>query len=40
MSACILEIRLIGGEHGGKKAFIPHITITPSAEQIAFEMKR
>ena len=40
MSACILEIRLIVGEHGGKKAFIPCITSTPSAEQITFEMKR
>ena len=38
MSAHVLEIRLIGGEHGGKKALIPCITITPSAEQIAFEM--
>ena len=40
MSAHILKIGLIGGEHGGKKAFIPRITITPSAEQITFEMKR
>jgi hypothetical protein len=40
MSQYVLEIRLIGGEHAGKKAFIPRITISPSAEQIAFEMKR
>jgi ATP-dependent exoDNAse (exonuclease V) alpha subunit len=40
VSARVLEIRLISGEHSGKKAFIPRISITPSAEQIAFEMKR
>jgi hypothetical protein len=40
ISPRVLEIRLIGGEHNGKKAFIPRITIIPSTEQIAFEMKR
>ncbi|KAJ7797602.1 hypothetical protein B0H14DRAFT_2910651 [Mycena olivaceomarginata] len=40
MSNRVIEICLIGGEHNGKTAFIPRISITPSAEQIAFEMKR
>jgi hypothetical protein len=40
VSAHVLEIRLISGDHSGKKAFIPGISITPSAEQIAFELKR
>jgi ATP-dependent exoDNAse (exonuclease V) alpha subunit len=40
MSNRVIEIRLIGGEHNGKTALIPQISITPSAEQIAFEMKR
>ena len=40
IAAHVLEIRLISGEHSGKTAFIPRISITPSSEQIAFEMKR
>jgi ATP-dependent exoDNAse (exonuclease V) alpha subunit len=40
ISPHVLEICLISGEHTGKKAFIPRISITPSAEQLAFEMKR
>jgi len=40
MSSHVLEIRLLGGEHKGKKAFIPRITITPSLEQVAIAMKR
>jgi ATP-dependent exoDNAse (exonuclease V) alpha subunit len=40
MSPHVLEIRLMGGEHNGKKAFIPRISISPSVEQIAFAMKR
>jgi ATP-dependent exoDNAse (exonuclease V) alpha subunit len=40
MSQHVLEIRLIGGEHAGKTAFIPRISIIPSPDQLAFEMKR
>ncbi|KAJ7085907.1 hypothetical protein C8R44DRAFT_821361 [Mycena epipterygia] len=40
ISPHVLEIHLISGEQTGKKAFIPWISITPSAEQLAFEMKR
>jgi hypothetical protein len=39
MSPHVLEIWLIGGEHSGKKAFIPCISISPSVEQIGFAMK-
>jgi hypothetical protein len=35
----VVEIQLIGGEHSGKKAFIPHISISPLVEQIGFAMK-
>ncbi|KAJ7026987.1 hypothetical protein C8F04DRAFT_1238363 [Mycena alexandri] len=40
MSPHVLEIRLIGGEHAGKTAFIPRITIIPSAEEIGIDMRR
>jgi hypothetical protein len=39
MSPHVLEIRLMGGEHNDKKTFIPRISISPSAEQVAFAMK-
>jgi len=39
ISPHVIEIQLIGGEHHGKTAFIPHITITPSAEEIPFAMR-
>jgi hypothetical protein len=40
MSARVLEIRLIGGEHAGKTAFIPRITIIPSDDQFGFQLRR
>jgi ATP-dependent exoDNAse (exonuclease V) alpha subunit len=40
MTPHVIEIRLISGEHNGKKAFIPHISISPLVKQIAFAMKR
>jgi hypothetical protein len=36
----VIEVHLIGGEHAGKTAFIPRISITPSTEQLPFPMKR
>jgi hypothetical protein len=36
MAPHVLDIRLMGGEHNSKKAFVPHISISPSVEQIAF----
>jgi hypothetical protein len=39
MTAHVIEIRLISGEHNGKNAFIPSISISPSVKQIAFAMK-
>ena len=40
MTPHVIEIRLICGEHNGKKAFNLHISISPSVKQIAFATKR
>jgi ATP-dependent DNA helicase PIF1 len=40
MTPHVIEIQLIIGEHNGKKAFIPRISISPSVRQIAFATKR
>ena len=40
VSSRVLEIRLIGGDHRGKTAFIPRITLTPSEKQVGICMKR
>jgi ATP-dependent exoDNAse (exonuclease V) alpha subunit len=40
VSSCVLEIRLIGGDHRGKTAFIPRITLIPSEKQVGISMKR
>jgi hypothetical protein len=40
MSHRVLEVRLIGGQHQGKKAFIPRITLTPSNAGLPFHLKR
>jgi hypothetical protein len=39
MSHRVLEVRLIGGQHQGKKAFIPRITLTPSNAGLPFHLK-
>lgn len=41
-SARVLQVRIIGGSHDGNIAFIPRITITPSASQanFSFSMRR
>ena len=36
----VLEVRLLGGEHAGTTAFIPHITITPSSNELPFQLRR
>lgn len=42
MSRCVLEVRLIGGEHDGQLALIPRITLSPTEAQtgFAFVLKR
>jgi len=42
MSRRVLEVKLIGGEHHGERAFIPRITLTPTEGQtsFAFTLKR
>jgi ATP-dependent exoDNAse (exonuclease V) alpha subunit len=40
MTNCVLEIRLLGGDHAGEHVFIPCITMIPSAMQIPFELCR
>ncbi|KIJ15232.1 hypothetical protein PAXINDRAFT_77842 [Paxillus involutus ATCC 200175] len=39
MSACVIEIHLLGGDHAGSQIFIPRITLTPSDTSIPFELK-
>ena len=38
----VLEVRLIGGEHDGEIALIPHITLTPTSSNadVTFKFKR
>ena len=39
-SQCVLEVRLIGGQHAGKCAFIPRITLSPPVEATSFHLSR
>jgi hypothetical protein len=39
-SGRVLEVRIIGGDHAGKKAFIPRITISTSNSDLPFELRR
>jgi hypothetical protein len=32
MTSRVLKVRILGGEHGGKIAFIPRLNLTPSNE--------
>ena len=34
----VLEVRLIGGHHAGKTAFIPHISLSPPVEAVSFHL--
>ena len=36
----VLEVRLIGGQHAGKCAFIPRITLSPPVEAVGFHLSR
>lgn len=36
----VLEVRILGGDFAGKTAFIPRITITPSASELPFKLCR
>jgi len=36
MSECVLEVQLIGGDHNGKTAFIPRISVVPSSRSTGF----
>ena len=40
VSQCVLEVRLIGGQHAGKCAFIPRITLSPPVEATGFHLSR
>ena len=42
MSTRVLEVKIIGGDHHGKTEFIPHIMLTPTADEadFPFELKR
>ena len=36
----VLEVRLIGGQHAGKLAFIPRISLSPPIEAVGFHLSR
>jgi ATP-dependent exoDNAse (exonuclease V) alpha subunit len=36
----VLEVRILGGDHAGKMAFIPRITICTSNNDLPFELRR
>jgi hypothetical protein len=40
MTRRVLEVRLLGGEHAGKTAFIPRISLTPPSTEVPFKMQR
>ena len=40
VSQHVLEVRLIGGQHAGKCAFIPRITLSPPVEATGFHLSR
>lgn len=40
MSTRILEVEILGGEHNGRCAFVPHIKLTPSNDEIPVRFSR
>jgi ATP-dependent DNA helicase PIF1 len=36
----VIQVRILGGSHARKLAFTPRITLTPSSEQVPFQLSR